>query len=105
MPPRGRGPAGDQRLLLRAPQVVMSTDNLYTRCRQHSHVPHPQETHPLKQLDAIGNYVSDLLVICKQQGKLSGQGGIPAAAAAAVGDRGSANAAGQHAGAAASSTS
>jgi hypothetical protein len=62
-------------------QVVMSTDNLYTRCRQRSYVPHPQETHPLKQLDAIGNYVSDLLVICKQQSRAGTQGSAAAAAA------------------------
>lgn len=66
-------------------QVVMSTDNLYTRCRQRSYVPHPQETHPLKQLDAIGNYVSDLLVICKQQSRAGGQGAATAAAAAGGG--------------------
>jgi hypothetical protein len=47
----------------------MSTDNLYNRCRQRSHIGHQPEDNPLKQLESIGNYVSDLMVVCKQQNK------------------------------------
>ena len=47
----------------------MSTDNLYSRCRQRSHIGHQPENNPLKQLEIIGNYVSDLMVICRQQSK------------------------------------
>lgn len=38
----------------------MSTDNLFQRCRQRSSVAHGNVTNPLLQLDAIGNFVSDL---------------------------------------------
>ena len=38
----------------------MSTDNLFQRCRQRSKVAHGNVTNPLLQLDAIGNFVSDL---------------------------------------------
>lgn len=49
-------------------QVVLSADNIFNRCRQKSHIAHPPETHPLQQLDIIGNYVADLLTICKKHG-------------------------------------
>lgn len=49
-------------------QVVVSADNIFNRCRQKSHIAHPPETQPLQQLDIIGNYVSDLLAICKKSG-------------------------------------
>lgn len=49
-------------------QVVLSADNVFNRCRQQSHVAHAPETHPLAQLDVIGQYVSDLLAICKRHG-------------------------------------
>lgn len=38
----------------------MSTDNLFQRCRQRSRVAHGNVTNPLLQLEAIGNFVSDL---------------------------------------------
>lgn len=38
----------------------MSTDNLFQRCRQRSKVAHGNVTNPLLQLEAIGNFVSDL---------------------------------------------
>lgn len=41
-------------------QVCMSTDNLFQRCRQRSRVAHGNVTNPLLQLEAIGNFVSDL---------------------------------------------
>lgn len=41
-------------------QVCMSTDNLFQRCRQRSKVAHGNVTNPLLQLEAIGNFVSDL---------------------------------------------
>lgn len=47
-------------------QVVLSTDNIFTRCRQASHIAHPPVTQPLQQLDIIANFVSDLLAVCKQ---------------------------------------
>ncbi|KAF8059972.1 FAP73 [Scenedesmus sp. PABB004] len=47
-------------------QVVLAADNVFNRCRQRSHIAHPPETHPLQQLDTIGNFVSDLQAICKR---------------------------------------
>lgn len=47
-------------------QVVLSTDNIFSRCRQKSHIAHPPVTQPLQQLDIIANFVSDLLAVCKQ---------------------------------------
>lgn len=47
-------------------QVVLSTDNIFSRCRQKSHIAHPAETHPLQQLDIIAAYVSDLMALCKK---------------------------------------
>ena len=38
----------------------MSTDNLFQRCLQRSKVAHGNVTNPLLQLEAIGNFVSDL---------------------------------------------
>lgn len=64
-------------------QVVLSTDNIFSRCRQKSHIAHPAETHPLQQLDIIANYVSDLMVLCKRPAPgsaASAQAVTPAAA-------------------------
>lgn len=47
-------------------QVVLSTDNIFSRCRQRSHIAHPPVTQPLQQLDIIANFVSDLMALCKQ---------------------------------------
>ncbi|KAK9823584.1 hypothetical protein WJX72_003990 [[Myrmecia] bisecta] len=59
-------------------QVCMSTDNLFHRCRQRSKVAHANETNPLAQLDVIGNFVSDLGTIIKQQVKAGTMpGGVP----------------------------
>ena len=49
-----------QRDMVCALQVCMSTDNLFQRCRQRSKVAHGNVTNPLLQLEAIGNFVSDL---------------------------------------------
>lgn len=38
----------------------MSTDNLFSRCRQKSSVARGDEKNPLRQLDIIGNFISDL---------------------------------------------
>lgn len=63
-------------------QVVLSTDNIFSRCRQRSAIQQqPQVQHPQQQLDIIANFVSDLLAICKR----SPQGGpAPAAAVASA---------------------
>lgn len=42
-------------------QVVLSTDNIFSRCRQKSHIAHPPVTQPLQQLEIISNFVSDLM--------------------------------------------
>ncbi len=47
-------------------QVVMSTDNLFHRCRHKSHIGHALETSPLAQLDVVGNFISDLGAIIAQ---------------------------------------
>lgn len=47
-------------------QVVLSTDNIFNRCRARSKIAYPSESNPLQQLDVIGNYVSDLAFIIKQ---------------------------------------
>lgn len=47
-------------------QVVLSTDNIFNRCRARSKIAYPSESNPLQQLDVIGNYVSDLSAIIKQ---------------------------------------
>ena len=47
-------------------QVVLSTDNIFNRCRARSKIAYPSESNPLQQLDVIGNYVSDLAAIIKQ---------------------------------------
>eukprot|EP00197_Chlamydomonas_leiostraca_P014764 CAMPEP_0202871526 /NCGR_PEP_ID=MMETSP1391-20130828/18943_1 /ASSEMBLY_ACC=CAM_ASM_000867 /TAXON_ID=1034604 /ORGANISM="Chlamydomonas leiostraca, Strain SAG 11-49" /LENGTH=287 /DNA_ID=CAMNT_0049552355 /DNA_START=77 /DNA_END=937 /DNA_ORIENTATION=+ len=41
-------------------QVVLSTDNIFSRCRARSKIGYPAESNPLHQLDVVGNYVSDL---------------------------------------------
>lgn len=46
-------------------QVVLSTDNIFNRCRGRSKIAYPPESNPLQQLDVIGNYVSDLGAIIK----------------------------------------
>lgn len=55
-------------------QVVMCTDNVFNRCRQHSKIAHQAESNPLHQLEVIGSYVSDLVAICKQQRATSTSG-------------------------------
>ncbi|GAX82119.1 hypothetical protein CEUSTIGMA_g9547.t1 [Chlamydomonas eustigma] len=57
-------------------QVVLSTDNIFNRCRGRSKIAYPPESNPLQQLDVVGNYVSDLGAIIKayraeQQKKVS----------------------------------
>ena len=47
-------------------QVIMSTDNIFNRCRNCSKIAHAAETNPLDQLEVISNYVSDLGAIIKQ---------------------------------------
>lgn len=47
-------------------QVIMSTDNLFQRCREKSCIGHPPESNPLHQMTVIGNLVSDLGCIIKQ---------------------------------------
>ena len=46
-------------------QVVLSTDNIFNRCRSRSKIAYPHESNPLQQLDVVGNYVSDLAAIIK----------------------------------------
>ena len=46
-------------------QVVLSTDNIFNRCRGRSKIAYPPESNPLQQLDVVGNYVSDLGAIIK----------------------------------------
>ena len=48
------------RPLFAAVQVCMSTDNLFSRCRQKSSVARGDEKNALRQLDIIGNFISDL---------------------------------------------
>lgn len=47
-------------------QVVLSTDNIFNRCRLNSKIGYHAETNPLQQLDVVGNFVSDLAAIIKQ---------------------------------------
>ncbi len=47
-------------------QVVLSTDNIFNRCRGRSKIAYPPESNPLQQLDVVGNYVSDLGAIVRQ---------------------------------------
>jgi hypothetical protein len=46
-------------------QVMLSTDNIFSRCRQKSHIAHPPVSQPLQQLDIIANFVVDLMALCK----------------------------------------
>lgn len=48
-------------------QVVTAIDNIFNRCLQHTHVAHHSETHPLKQLEVVANFVADLDSLLKQQ--------------------------------------
>ena len=41
-------------------QVSMSTDNLFQRCLEKSHIRYQPETNTLSQLDIIGNFCGDL---------------------------------------------
>ncbi|KAJ9531595.1 hypothetical protein V8C86DRAFT_1811506 [Haematococcus lacustris] len=57
-------------------QVVLSTDNVFNRCRSRSTIGYPAESNPLQQLDVVGNFVSDLAAIVRthkleQQRKLA----------------------------------
>lgn len=88
-------------------QVVLATDNLFSQCRQRSHIAAAAAAGPLQQLEVIGNYVSDLGAACRQAGAVAGAqpaaaggagGAEPAAAAtaaAAIGQAAAAVAAGQ----------
>ena len=58
----------------------MSTDNLFQRCRQRSKVAHGNVTNPLLQLEAIGNFVSDLGAIKEAAQKSSFKSNMQAAA-------------------------
>lgn len=49
-------------------QVIMSSDNIFNRCRQCSSIAHAPEANPLDQLEVISNYVSDLGAIIRQHG-------------------------------------
>ena len=60
-------------------QVMLSTDNIFSRCRQKSHIAHPPVTQPLQQLDIIANFVSDLMALWQSAAA------TPAAAAQAAG--------------------
>lgn len=62
-------------------QVVLSTDNIFSRCKQQSHIAHPPVTQPLQQLDIIANFVSDLLALCKQNAAAPAAAGGQAAVA------------------------
>ncbi len=46
-------------------QVVLSTDNIFNRCRARSRIGYPGESQPLHQLDVVGNFVSDLSAITR----------------------------------------
>eukprot|EP01025_Chloroclados_australasicus_P060720 TRINITY_DN7828_c0_g1_i1.p1 TRINITY_DN7828_c0_g1~~TRINITY_DN7828_c0_g1_i1.p1 ORF type:complete len:313 (-),score=45.32 TRINITY_DN7828_c0_g1_i1:322-1260(-) len=46
--------------------AIMSTDNLFNRCRSKSSIFYSQQSNPLNQLDVVGNFVSDLGYIVKQ---------------------------------------
>mmetsp|Transcript_20045 Transcript_20045/g.36043 ORF Transcript_20045/g.36043 Transcript_20045/m.36043 type:complete len:298 (-) Transcript_20045:332-1225(-) len=46
-------------------QVVLSADNIFNRCRGRSSIEYAIENNPLYQLDVIGNFVSDLNAIMK----------------------------------------
>ena len=69
----------------------MSTDNLFQRCRQRSKVAHGNVTNPLLQLEAIGNFVSDLGAIKEAAQKSNFKSSMQAAArgdrASVAGDR------------------
>ena len=48
-------------------QVCMSTENLYSRCLEHSKVAHTVQLDPLMQLDIIGFYIGDLHAAIQKQ--------------------------------------
>jgi hypothetical protein len=47
-------------------QVVLATDNLFSRCRARSKIVHAPSSCPLAQMDIIANYVGDLGAILRQ---------------------------------------
>lgn len=59
-------------------QVVMSTDNLFQRVRVNSKISHAEERNPLHQLEAIGNFVSDLgnILRARPPAKKTGSGPV-----------------------------
>ena len=57
-------------------QVCMSTDNLFQRCRQRSKVAHGNVINPMLQLEAIGNFVSDLGAIKELAQKSNAKGSM-----------------------------
>ena len=48
-------------------QVVLAADNLFSQCRQRSHIVHALQSNPLQQLEIIGSYISDLVAVCRHQ--------------------------------------
>jgi hypothetical protein len=70
-------------------QVVLSTDNIFNRCRGRSKIGYPAESNPLQQLDVVGNFVSDLGAIVRtfriEQQRKAAKAEEAAAAAAASG--------------------
>lgn len=48
-------------------QVVLATDNLYSQCRQLSHITRAAHVGPLQHLEVIGNFISDLAAACAGQ--------------------------------------
>lgn len=57
--------AAASRATLEYGQVVTAIDNIFNRCLQRTHVAHHPEAHPLKQLDVVAAFVTDLGSIAK----------------------------------------
>ena len=57
-----------------APQICMSTNNLYQRCLAKSTVAHAaEERNPAVQLEAVGHFVSDLREAIRRHAAQAGQ--------------------------------
>ena len=72
--------AASQRMLEHG-QVVLATDNLFNLCRQQSRIAHAVHENSLQQLEAIGNFISDLMVAVGQQQGSTMQNGQAATSA------------------------
>mmetsp|Transcript_16631 Transcript_16631/g.28553 ORF Transcript_16631/g.28553 Transcript_16631/m.28553 type:complete len:325 (+) Transcript_16631:114-1088(+) len=59
-------------------QVVLSTDNIFNRCRSRSKIGYPMESVSLHQLDVIGNFVSDLGAMVKAHREVQRKGAAKA---------------------------